>query len=328
MEVGKVSNQLLEKMVFSQIKYKDPNVLVGSGLSEDCSLIRFGEEICVISTDPITATDSDIGRLSVLVSGNDVATKGAKPFAIMVTVLVPPTTTVEELQQVIGQVVAECNRQEVELIGGHTEVTDAVNRIVISATSLGKGRKDQIVYDRPVKAGDWILLTKSAGCEGTVILYDAFQDQVRALLNDQDHADVERLRDALSVVHEGVLAAGLGAAYMHDVTEGGVLGAVWESATKFGLGVKLREQAIPVAPVTRKIAAHFHMDPLKLMSSGMMLIAAPEDKAKQILEALTKEKIPTAVVGQFEEKNLLLKTLVGTKLIEPPESDELYKAFK
>ncbi|QSX08064.1 AIR synthase family protein [Alkalibacter rhizosphaerae] len=328
MEIGKVSNQLLDEIVFSKIKYRHEDVLVGSGLSEDCSLISFGDQICVISTDPITATASNIGRLSVLVSGNDVATKGVKPFGIMVTVLAPPSATIEELRDVIGQVIDECNRQEVELIGGHTEVTDAVNRIVFSATSLGKGLKKEIVYDRLVKEGDRIILTKYAGCEGTVILYDEFPEEIHPLLNDREHREVEQLRHFLSVTKEGVLAARLGAAYMHDVTEGGVLGAIWESANKFGLGVHIQEMAIPILSATRKIASHFGMDPLKLISSGMMLIAAEEEKATAIVAELTKEKIPAAIVGGFTEKNLLLKTPGGTKEIHPPQSDELYKAYR
>lgn len=329
MEVGKVSNQLLSDMVFSKIKYKHPDVLVGSGLSEDCSLIRFGEEICVLSTDPITATTENIGRLSVLVSGNDVATKGVKPFAIMITLLAPPTATVEELRGVIDQVVEECNRQKIELIGGHTEVTDAVNRIVVSATSLGKGTAQEVVYDRPVQPGDRIILTKSAGCEGTVILYDTYPDKLHPLLNEEDHKQVDVLRHSLSVSEEGVIAARCGAAYMHDVTEGGVLGAVWETAGKFGLGVEIQELAIPLMPVTRKIASAFHMDPLKLISSGMMLIVVGEDKVTPLMNALQEAGISAALVGRLTERNLLLKNpVVGAKLIQPPESDELYKAYK
>lgn len=328
MKVGKVSNKLLDDIVFSKIKYKNEDVLVGSGLSEDCSLIEFGNEICVVSTDPITATTSNIGKLSVLVSGNDVATKGVKPLGILVTVLVPPSATIDELKEVIGQIIDECNRQEVELIGGHTEVTDAVTRFVVSATSIGKGPKEQVVYDRQAKPGDKIILTKYAGCEGTVILWEEFSDEIEPILDEKDRNELEYLKGSLGVTREGVAAGMLGALYMHDVTEGGVLGAVWESASKFGLGATLEESAIPLAAVTRKIAEKFQIDPLKLISSGMMLIAAGAEDAENIMKELARQEIPAAIVGEFTEEGMLLKTAEGIKIIHPPESDELYKAFE
>jgi len=327
MEVGKISNELLEQIVFSKIKYRHPDVLVGSGLAEDCSLISFNDEICVVSTDPITATANNIGRLSVLVSGNDVATKGVKPFAIMVTLLIPPEASIEDVKGVIEEIIEVANDMEVELIGGHTEVTDAVNRIVVSATSLGKGKKNQVVYGKKIVAGDKIIMTKYAGCEGTVILYDDFREQLDEILTGSDKDEVEILRGSLSVCDDGVVAGQRGAKYMHDVTEGGVLGAVWETAQKFGLGAMIDQEKVPVMESTQKIAEYFSIDPLKLISSGVMLIAAGEEDAESILKGLDDKNINCGIIGEFVKGECLIITPKGTNTINPPESDDLYKAY-
>ncbi|MBF7097258.1 AIR synthase family protein [Alkalibacter sp. M17DMB] len=328
MEVGKISNELLDKIIFSKIKYHHPDVIVGSGLSEDCSLIDFRDEICVISTDPITATASEIGKLAVIVSGNDVATKGVKPFAIMTTLLIPPSAKISEVKAVVEDIIKICNASDIELIGGHTEVTDAVNRIVVSATSLGKGRKNEVVYGRNVEAGDKLILTKFAGCEGTVILFDEFKGKLSKILDDKDIAEIESLRNSLSVTSEGVAAGKNGAKYMHDVTEGGVLGAAWEVAKKYDLGVNLYETKIPLLNSTKKIADYFDIDALKLISSGVMLIAASGADALKIIEELKAMQINANVAGEFVEGKTELITSEGVVEIKPPESDDLYRALK
>ncbi len=327
MEIGKISNELLEQIVFSKIKYRHPDVLVGSGLAEDCSLVSFKDEICVVSTDPITATANNIGKLAVLVSGNDVATKGIKPFAIMVTLLIPPDAEIDEVKGVIEEIIEVSNDMEVELIGGHTEVTDAVNRIVVSATSLGKGSLEQVVYGKEVLPGDKIIMTKYAACEGTVILYDDFREDLEGLLTDEDRAEIELLRGSLSVCDEGVIAGDRGAKYMHDVTEGGVLGAVWETAKKFGLGAVLHKDEVPILESTQKIADRFDIDPLKLISSGVMLIVADNKEAGNILKGLENKNINCRIIGEFTKGECRLLSKTGSEEIDPPQSDDLYKAY-
>lgn len=326
-EIGKISNELLEKIIFSKIKYRHPDVLVGSGMAEDCSLVSFKDEICVISTDPITATANNIGKLSVIVSGNDVATKGIKPFAIMITLLIPPESSIEEIIKVIEDIVEVTNDMEVELIGGHTEVTDAVNRIVISATSFGKAELNKVVYGKKVLPGDKIIVTKSAACEGTVILYDDFRDTLGLLITKNDINEIEMLRNTLSVCDDGVIAGERGAKYMHDVTEGGILGAVWETATKFGLGAFIYKEDIPILKSTEKITKYFNIDPLKLISSGMMLIVANENDTIEILKELKNSDIEGKVIGEFTKKDCLISSKAGIKKISPPKGDDLYKVY-
>ncbi|NTW70912.1 MAG: AIR synthase [Eubacteriaceae bacterium] len=327
MKIGKISNELLNEIIFSKIKYKHKDVLAGSGLAEDCSLIKFSDEICVISTDPITATTSNIGELSVLISGNDVATKGVKTFGILVTILAPPSTELDELKTVITDIIETANNNEIQLIGGHTEVTDAVNRIVISTTCLGKGKRSEIVYDREVLPGDQLIMTKYGACEGTVILYDDFKGELDELLNDKDREELAMLKKMISVSEEGAISGKHGAKYMHDVTEGGILGAVWEVCEKFKRGATIDKNKIPLLSATKKITGYFNMDPLKLISSGVMLIAADRKTAAKIIMELEGRNIKADIIGEFTEKNCYIKDEERLTLIDPPQSDDLYLAY-
>ena len=151
MEIGKVSNEILEKIVFSNIKRIREEVLVRAGIGEDNGIIDFGEKVCVISTDPITSTTKDIGRLAIHISCNDVSTSGAEPLAVLLTILCPPQTTEQELEEIMKDAANAAADINVEIIGGHTEVTDAVNRIIINTTVVGKQFKDKLLnYERPM----------------------------------------------------------------------------------------------------------------------------------------------------------------------------------
>ena len=143
LKVGKLDNALLSKAVINRIKCKRPEVLVHAGVGEDCAAIDFGEYECVMSTDPITASVNDIGRLCIHISANDIASNGIEPIGILLAVMLPEGTTEEDITHIMGQAAetaAECN---IEIIGGHTEITKAVNRPVVVSTAVGRGSRDK-----------------------------------------------------------------------------------------------------------------------------------------------------------------------------------------
>jgi len=329
MEIGKLSNEQLNEMIFSKIKYKDNRVIVGSGIGEDCSIIDFKGDLCVISSDPITATANNMGKLAVYVSCNDIASKGIRPFGIMVTVLAPPTLELGDIKHVMTEIMDVCNELNIELIGGHTEVTDAVNRMVLSVTCLGSGsRKELIDQVESVVSGDFLIMTKYAGCEGTTILYSDFQEEVEKLLTGEERQELETLFHSLSVIEEGLLAAEIGVKTMHDATEGGILGGAWEVAEKAKLGIRIDIENIPILSVTKKITNFFDVDPLKLISSGVMLIVVAKEKCDHLINKLEQIGIKGSIIGQFTNgpSELILKAGKVEPLVSP-QTDEIYKPY-
>lgn len=329
MEIGKLSNEQLEKIVFSKIKYKHPKVLVGSAVGEDCSIIDFDNELCVISTDPITATTKNIGKLAVNVSCNDVAAKGVQPFAIMVTILAPPSVELEEIQQVMNDIIENANMNFIEIIGGHTEVTDAVNRTLVSITSIGKGKPTKLLLgEEKILPGDLLIMSKHAAWEGTGILYNDFKEQLDGILDANDKKEIEYIEDNLSVIDEGVTASLSGVKMMHDVTEGGILGAAWEISEKAGMGIRINMDKIPLLQSTRKITEFFNINPYKLISSGVMMMVVSPDKIDVLSEKLDNKGIKISVIGIFQKEDSVIVNENKTfSLLMPPYSDELYKAY-
>jgi hydrogenase expression/formation protein HypE len=325
MKIGKLSNEQLKQIVLKQINYKRDDVLLRSDVGEDCAGIAFGDEICLLTTDPITGSASEVGKLAVHISCNDIASNGAAPIALLLTILAPESTTEEELSQVMAQAHLEASKLNVEIIGGHTEITDAVNRIVVSSTAVGKQKKEDFITNKKIQMGDLILMTKFAGVEGTgIIAYEkeAILDQY---LSEDELKTAKEFLNLISVVKEGVIAGKHNVTSMHDVTEGGVLGALWEICEGGGLGGIVTYENIPIHPVTEKICEFFNINPLRLISSGTMMITISPDDYNELKEDFEKNNLSLECIGVVTAKDIYLEKRGRLTYVTPPDKDELYK---
>ena len=348
LETGKLDSDMLRQIVFGKITYRNDDVKVRPGIGEDCALIDFGDYDCVMSTDPISSTVSDIGRLAIHITCNDIASNGIQPLGIMLACMLPEGTTdadVEEIMQQAGTTAAEVG---VEIIGGHTEITPAVRQPVIVSTAIGKAPAGTSQDGNDMKPGDFIMMTKAVGLEGTGIIACDHEEQIRAacgpdgerLVSDEEIAKAKSFLDLVSVVPEGVAAGKVGTHGMHDITEGGILGAVWEMCQISRTGAEVWEDAIPMHPETEKICRLFDVDPLRLISSGSMIIIVPKEKRAEMEEAMKAAGVDASVIGIIKEESdgicMARHTLtcgsgcmgrIKVK-IDPPYADEIYKTYK
>lgn len=330
LKVGKLDSDMLQEIVIDKIKYKRPEVRTRAGIGEDCAVIDFGQYECAISTDPITASVKDIGRLAIHISCNDIASNGIQPLGITLAVMLPEGTTEEEVTTMMQQAGAAAEKACVEIIGGHTEVTPAVRQPVIVSTAFGRALSGASQSAHDMKPGDYILMTKTAGLEGAGIIASDFEKELSSILTAEELVKAKGQLDQVSVVPEGVIAGKIGTAGMHDVTEGGILGAVWEMCHIAGLGCEIWKDEVAVEAVTLKIAEHFELDWLRLISSGCMLIIAPADKRKKLMTEIRKAGIRVSCIGRICGARDGLYLIDGERrdTIMPPQADELYKVVK
>ncbi len=331
LKIGKIDNELLKKIVFDKITYKRPEVITRPGIGEDCAVVDFDSCNCVISTDPITAAVNEIGRLAIHITCNDIASNGVQPIGIMMAAMLPPGTTENDIENIMSQAGKTAAEVEVEIIGGHTEITSAVNKPVIVTTAIGKDlKREDAKGDKKIQEGDAILLTKRAGIEGAGIIATDNEHELMDVLSASEIKKAKEFLNEVSVVKEGVAAGRIGTLGMHDVTEGGVLGAVWEMCKVSDMGASINKEAIPVDDVTIKIAKAYDIDYLRLISSGCMLILAAENKKEEIKKSITDSGVQVTEIGTIMPKEYGIKMISQGKVkeIEKPGSDELYKAVK
>jgi hydrogenase expression/formation protein HypE len=323
---GKVPPEILKTHVFPFLGVNRPEVLVHSKFGEDCSIIDYGEYVAVISSDPITGSKSDIGRLAVHISSNDIAACGAEPLGLTVTILFPKGTIVDEIKAVMEQLHDAARNINVEITGGHTEITSAVTQTVICSTALGIAKKDEYVSSSGARPGDDVLVTKFIGLEGSAILASDFEKKLSGIIGHSVVAKAKGFIKMISVIPESRVAVKHGVTAMHDITEGGVLGASYEVAVASGTGIEIHSELIPLLDETRQICDAAQISPLGLISSGSMLMTVPD--GRRLEKALKSAGINAAIIGKVTENGLVLRTKDGAVDLKPPERDELFKAIE
>lgn len=327
MNLGKIPETVLKRSVLNQIVRRRDEILVGPAIGEDCSILAVEQdEVLVLSTDPITGTVKDIGTLAVNITANDIASNGAEVIGIMLTILLPEGTEESELKVIMKDIEAECSKLNIEVIGGHTEVTKVVNQPVVTVTGVGKMKKNEIIKTAGARPGQEIVMTKWAGLEGTAIIAASKEIELKTKYPFSFIENAKKMVEYISVVPEAMVAREVGVTSMHDVTEGGIFGALWEigAASKIGLEVDLKK--ILLKQETVEICEFYDINPYMLISSGCMLMIT--DKANLLVERLKAEGIAAAVIGRITDGNdRIIINEEEKRFLEPPKSDELYKVM-
>lgn len=327
LEIGKLKTELLEKYIFNKLSSNREEVIVRSGTGLDCAVMDFAGDLIVASTDPITGASKNIGSLAINVSVNDVSCQCADPVGLLMTVLIPPSASLEDLKEIIEDANNTAKKLNVDIIGGHTEITDVVNKILISTTVLGRVNKKNMPDIKSIKAGDVIAVSKYVGIEGTSIISNE-KDEVKEILSQKELEFAKSLSKDISVLKESRLASKYGVKHMHDITEGGLYGALWETGVAIGQGLRAYYDDIPLLDETNKIAKYYGIDPMRLISSGSMLMIFDKDKFKDFKNEAEKNGIKISEIGEVtEEKSTQVIANDQILILSEPGSDELYKVI-
>ena len=327
MKIGKVPENVLKRSILRQIHTKREEVLIGAGVGEDCAILALEEdEVFVVSTDPITGTTKDAGALAVQITVNDLASSGAEPIAIMVTALLPEETEEAQIRELMTQMDETCGKLNIQIAGGHTEITRAVKQPILTVTGIGKAKKDCIITTQGAKPGQDVVVSKWIGLEGTSII--AKEKEAELLTKYPSHlVDEAKAFDRfLSIIPEAATAVKSGVTAMHDVTEGGIFGALWELAERGNIGIEVDLKRIPVKQETIEVCEFFEINPYELISSGSLLMVT--DDGYDLVKKLEKEHISATVIGKVRSGNdRVVINDEERRFLEPPKSDELYKVI-
>ncbi len=328
MEQGKVSIDLL-KSILENINTNNNNkeVIQSPEIGVDCAVLDFVDEYVLVSADPITGATSNIGELVVDVNANDIYASNGVPVGIILTVLMPVNSTENDLKTIMSDIHKKCKSMNITIIGGHTEVTDAVNRPVVSATILGKTKNKKLLKKQNILEDFDIVLTKNVALEGTNILSC---DAETFLKKNSDLTDDE-LRYGKSLTHFLSIKDDCEIAfehdqniYLHDVTEGGVFGGLYEMFEHLDFGFEVDVDNIAVLDVTEKICRVFDLDPYRLISSGSLLIAC--ENGEKLVNKFKDRDILANVIGKVtKSKEKIIVINNERRVLEEPKGDELFK---
>jgi hydrogenase maturation factor len=331
--IGKLPADDLAGLLSSYVSH-DPRVLVSGGIGADAAVIDMGDRYLVAKTDPITFATDKIGWYAVNVNANDIACTGATPRWFLVTLLLPENKTTPALvDDIFAQIRAACGELGLSLVGGHTEITFHLDRPLVIGQMLGEVAPDKLITTRGAQVGDDLLLTKGIAIEATAIIASEMRSQLQGVF---DEPELDRCANFLhdpgiSVVKDAAAAIAAGGVHaLHDPTEGGVATGLHELAEAAGVGLEIFEDRLPYLPETSRLCHHFGLDPLGLIASGALLIAAEAGSAADIVAALAQAGIEASLIGRVQpaEQGRVLIGEARPRPLPQFQRDEIVRLFE
>jgi len=332
MKIGKVSGNVLRRSVLGRLHTKREEVISGAGEGADCAIFSFaGEEATVTCMQEAVIALGALGSAEAFMTlaqliqkcVNNLAAGGASPVAMMLTLLLPESVEEPQIKALLTEAEGVCGALGIELMGGQTRITGTVTAPWAVVTGYGKAWKRECPTIQAAAPGQEIVISKWIGLQGTALL--AKRNRARLL----ERYPVWLVEEAvgfdryLSVLPEAAAAMKSGVCAMHDVSEGGILGALWELAEGAGVGLDIDLRKLPLRQETVEVCECCQVNPYELLSGGCLIMTA--QNGQRLADALWAEQIPAVVVGQVTDgKAKILHNQEEVRYLDRPKQDQIY----
>ena len=318
MKVGKVSESVLK-----QIKSKNTQVKNGAGVGADCAI--FSCENTLVATCMQTAVvpaPADI-RYSILKAAGGTACSGAVPQMVHISLLLPQDAEENLLKQYMAEADKAAAELDMEIAGGHTEVTKAVTIPCVTVQVTGT-IADSYIEPGGAKPGQDIVVSKWVGLEGSARLAEKYADKLSSRYPYHMITEAGAFKQYLSIIPEAATAIQSNVGAMHDVSGGGIFAALWELAESAGVGLTIDLKKIPIRQETIEVCEFFGISPYELLSGGALLMTT--DDGEGLVQALENVHIPATVIGKITNNNDRVVINEDEKrFLERPRADEFTK---
>jgi hydrogenase expression/formation protein HypE len=330
--VGKLPMAFLQELL-ERYGGQGERVVLGPRVGEDAAVLDMGERYLVAKSDPITFATDEIGWYVVHVNANDIATMGATPRWLLLTLLLPEQGADRAaVEQIFSQVSRACQDLGIVLCGGHTEITYGLDRPIAVGLMLGEVEKADLVCTAGAQVGDSLILTKGIAIEGTAVLALEIGDQLEEIVGAELVVQARRFltEPGIGVMHDARIVCRTGRPHaMHDPTEGGLATGLWEVALASGKGLIVDLGQVHLFPETVAFCQALDLDPLGLIASGALLVAAAPEESSLMITALSEAGIQATVIGRVVEGPPVVRVETADGLVPLPtfERDELARVF-
>lgn len=353
MRIGKLTESALMRLVLGQLHTDLSERLERYGA--DCAAperVACSNEItarlCPDTLGSLQPVYTAVGMLpgfendpgaSVTAAANNLAAGGAVPQAVALHVVLPPSCEEDILKEGMKQAAQAARAHGMQVICGHTEVSEAVNRPLYQITGIGQvwtpvikegqtgtEKRTSGWKQKKLQPGQTLIVTKWIALAGTAALAEAHEEELHArfpfFLTDQ----AKEMKKQMSVVLEAQIASHMEECAMHDLSQGGIFGALWEMAQRSGVGLEVDLKRIPVRQETIEVCEYFDINPYALYSAGALLIGTQQPEA--LIQELGAHGIPAAVIGRATGGNdRIIRNGEDVRFLDRPQQDEWYRRF-
>ncbi len=336
-KLGKIDIKTIEKVIIPQCGVPRENVIANPSFGVDVAVIRLNEELGIaLTSDPLTYIPSlgirESAWLSVHILANDMATTGFTPQYAQMVLNLSPSMSEEEFTLYWSHIHQFCQEIDLTITGGHTGFIEGQNSTIAGgATFITIAPLKKIILSSNASPGDIILMTKTAALSSTAILALSFPETIQSKLGKESYEELKSLFYQTSSLKEALIARKIDDAItaMHDVTEGGILGAIYELSTASKVGCKVEYNKIPVTQTQNEICTLFQLDPCRIIGAGSMIMCCKKNKENDVINTLNKHNILCTPIGEIlpdPNEKYMIKDKISFPL-EYFDTDPYWEAF-
>jgi hydrogenase expression/formation protein HypE len=338
-EIGKISPEIFNELIFPRLGAKSDKVLVGPQHGVDVGIVEIGGRAASFTCDPVFIVPEygweRAAWFAIHIIASDSVTSGLKPRFLAIDLNLPMAMTKKQLETVWDVMHRECEKLGITVITGHTARYENCHYPMVGgATIVGIGGLDEYVTPRFCQAGDKIIITKGPAIEATGIFAAMFPRIIEQEFGVEFNRKAQGIFYKMSVVEDALTAVGVGVrengvTAMHDATECGVWGGLYELAQAAGLGARIEKEKIIMEECIPEVCRFFGIDPYASISEGTLIIACQAPRADAVVKALAAKGIKSSVVGELTgpEKGMVLVAKGQEKKLEHPIVDPFWRAF-
>ena len=326
---GKISREFFRSQIAPRLGADRSDVRIGPKHGVDFGVIDVGGTALALATDPVSILPDlgfeRAGRFAVRIVLADIAVSGLDPSHLAISFSLPPELSDDDFATIWGAVHDECADLGVDIVTGHTaRYAGCSFPWVGGATALAVGDHDEIIRPDGARPGDDLMLTTGPAVEATALFASLFPEQIDcdpAVLNRVAARldDLDAVRDARTAVEAGAVTA------MHDVTEGGLLGALHEMAAGAGVEFAVDRASVPADPDVETLCEVLGMDRWRATSSGSLLVAVDPDSTADVIEALRARGTTAAVIGRADAGS---GVVLDGESTQPPDGDSSWPVYE
>lgn len=335
MKTGKLPENIYKRSILRELKYKRKEINSGAGIGNDCAILSSEKEEDIATGMIFVAEKAErIGMLAVHRAVNQIAALGAEPVAVTGMLLLTEGTSEETLKIIVRQIEETCGGIGIQAAGINVSVvpetgTSKMDHFMLTMTGIGKMKRryhsaDQKTGGNLARPEQDVVLTKWVGLEGTYRIATDKEDELRKRFSAEYIEEAKGFDRYLSIIPEAATAMKSSVGVMHNVSEGGIFGALWDMAEHSDVGLEIELKKIPIRQETVEICNFYDINPYALLSSGCLLMTA--DKGYELVESLHKEGISAAVIGRTTNSNdRLIINEEEKRFLTPAQQDEYFK---
>lgn len=330
-ELGKADREFFDTYIYPRLGAEREDVRLKPQHGVDFGVADVGGKVLAMATDPVfivpAAGFERAAWFAFHILFSDVAVSGLDPAFLSVDLNLPPEITDEQFETVWETFDREATKLGVSITTGHTGRYAGVNYPMVGGgTSLAVGAFEDLVRPDGARPGDRVIVTKGPAIEATGLLSVHFESLMDGEVPDEQIQNAKDRFYDMSPIEEAMVASSAGhVTAMHDATEGGVYGGLFEMSRSAGVGIEIETDRIPIQPGVQAACEFFGIDPWISISEGTLLATVDPDSASDVLSALEDEGIPAADAGRVVDGAGLT---VDDEPVEHPGKDPYWAAFE